>query len=67
MSEERFGPVALALCGLAARTLGWRPGEFWAATPAELAVALGLLVPGAQEAGIDRRTLQTMMEHDHDR
>jgi hypothetical protein len=27
---------------LAARVLGWRPGEFWAATPAELASALGV-------------------------
>jgi len=23
--------------------LGWRPGDFWSATPAELAVALGAL------------------------
>jgi len=28
---------AARLCGLAARVLGWRPAEFWAATPAELA------------------------------
>ena len=34
---ERFGNSATLLCGLAARVLGWRPGEFWAATPAELA------------------------------
>lgn len=65
MSAPRFGPAALALCGLAARALGWRPQEFWAATPAELAVALGLLVPGIDDAGIDRATLQRMMEHDH--
>ncbi|MFD2135267.1 phage tail assembly chaperone [Novosphingobium resinovorum] len=40
-----FAAAALALCGLSARTLGWRPAEFWAATPAELAAALGLLSP----------------------
>ena len=67
MSPPRFGPTALALCGLAARALGWRPDEFWAATPAELAVALGLLVPGAGEAGIDRATLRRMMEQQDDR
>jgi uncharacterized phage protein (TIGR02216 family) len=32
-----FGEQAVQLAGLAARVLGWRPGEFWAATPAELA------------------------------
>jgi uncharacterized phage protein (TIGR02216 family) len=67
VSPPRFGPTALALCGLAARALGWRPDEFWAATPAELAVALGLLVPGAGEAGIDRATLRRMMEQQDDR
>ncbi len=35
--EGAFGARATMLCGLAARVLGWRPGEFWAATPAELA------------------------------
>jgi hypothetical protein len=43
-SRERegsyFGEQASKLAGLAARLLGWRPGEFWAATPAELAAAL---------------------------
>jgi hypothetical protein len=34
---KRFGENATRLCGLAARVLGWRPAEFWAATPAELA------------------------------
>jgi uncharacterized phage protein (TIGR02216 family) len=28
------------LAGLAGRRLGWRAGEFWAATPAELAAIL---------------------------
>lgn len=27
-------------CSLASRSLGWRPDEFWRATPAELAWAL---------------------------
>ena len=41
MSEERFGAAAARLCGFAAALLGWRPDEFWNATPAELATVLG--------------------------
>lgn len=37
-----FGERAAALSGLAARLLGWRPDEFWRATPAELGNALGM-------------------------
>lgn len=35
-----FGQRAVGLSGAAARLLGWRPSEFWVATPAELAAAL---------------------------
>lgn len=35
-----FGSNALRLSGAAAMLLGWRPSEFWEATPAELAAAL---------------------------
>jgi hypothetical protein len=35
-----LGERAVALSGVAARLLGWRPDEFWSATPAELAAAL---------------------------
>jgi uncharacterized phage protein (TIGR02216 family) len=38
----RFGECAVQLAGHASLLLGWRPGEFWDATPAELAAALGL-------------------------
>lgn len=61
-----FAAASLALCGLAARTLGWRPREFWAATPAELAAALGLLSPDPAP-GFDRDTLQRLMDTDHER
>ena len=40
MSQEDFGSVAARLAGAAALLLGWRPWEFWDATPAELATAL---------------------------
>lgn len=35
-----MGERATLLAGLAARLLGWRPDEFWRATPAEMAAAL---------------------------
>lgn len=35
-----FGEAAARLCSVAAMLLGWRPDEFWNATPAELALAL---------------------------
>ena len=44
MSAALFADAARVLAGLAARLLGWRPQEFWQATPDELAAAL--TVPG---------------------
>lgn len=35
-----FGEAAAKLSSVAAMLLGWRPDEFWSATPAELALAL---------------------------
>lgn len=59
-----FADVAARLAGLAARTLGWRPREFWAATPAELALSLGAGEPG--ESPPTRAEILTLMERDHD-
>jgi uncharacterized phage protein (TIGR02216 family) len=39
--RKTFGDAALELFGAASMLLGWRPREFWDATPAELAAALG--------------------------
>jgi uncharacterized phage protein (TIGR02216 family) len=33
---REFAREAVRLAGLAGAVLGWRPAEFWAATPAEL-------------------------------
>lgn len=38
--SERFGEAAARLCAVAASLLGWRPNDFWNATPAELSTAL---------------------------
>ena len=60
--SDRFEPSALALSGLAMRALGWRPAEFWEATPAELAAAL--TPPAATGEPLARDDLERMMEHD---
>ena len=44
-----FGEAAQQLCSLAAALLGWRPDEFWDATPGELATALNLPGGGAPD------------------
>jgi len=38
--SDRFGASAARLSSVASALLGWRPSEFWNATPAELALAL---------------------------
>ncbi len=40
---ERFLDAAARLAGLAGALLGWRPDEFWAATPEELGGVLAVL------------------------
>lgn len=35
-----FADAAVKLAGVAGVALGWRPDEFWCATPAELATVL---------------------------
>lgn len=58
-----FAEAAVRLAGLAAQTLGWRPREFWAATPAELAQSLG--TPAAGEAPPSRAEILNLIERDH--
>jgi uncharacterized phage protein (TIGR02216 family) len=49
MNQTRFAVSARGLAGLSSRALGWRPDEFWRATPEELATALAAFVPEACE------------------
>ena len=58
-----FGPGASRLAGLAARLLGWRPGEFWAATPAELAAVL--TPASAADEPLGRSDLNRLMEREN--
>ncbi|MEN9683372.1 MAG: hypothetical protein RLZZ427_1123 [Pseudomonadota bacterium] len=62
-APRQFGPGANRLAGLAARLLGWRPAEFWHATPAELAAVLAPEVDAASP--LDRAELNRLMEHDN--
>jgi hypothetical protein len=41
---EDFASAAARLAGLAGALLGWRPDEFWRATPAELASVVRAMV-----------------------
>lgn len=50
-----FGERAAELAGMAATLLGWRPDEFWNATPDELATALG--INRQQEVAVDAAEL----------
>ena len=63
--SEPFGIRARSLSGLAARSLGWRPEEFWNATPAELAAALAPPVEAGAPGSLGRDDLKRMMEADN--
>lgn len=58
----RFADGARRLAGVAGWLLGWRPEEFWRATPAELAAVLGAaLGEDAVEVGVDGGELARLM------
>lgn len=48
-----FAEAAVRLAGVTGAVLGWRPDEFWRATPAELAAVLKALVPEGDAATAD--------------
>jgi hypothetical protein len=48
-----FSEAAARLAGLAGALLGWRPDEFWKATPAELAAVFGAMAPDEASASAD--------------
>ncbi len=45
-AAPRFEMAARRAARLAAAMLGWRPDEFWAATPTDLRTALGIDAAG---------------------
>lgn len=61
---DSFGRSAHLLAGHMARLFGWRPDEFWRATPADIAAVLG--PPDASPRPLDRATFDQLMEREHD-
>jgi uncharacterized phage protein (TIGR02216 family) len=59
--SERFSESAARLAGLAGALLGWRPEEFWRATPAELGAVLGAIA-GPDPAPASSADLARLME-----
>lgn len=61
-----FGDIAARLAGLVCALLGWQPGQFWRATPDELAaIFAALTADGAHRttaAPLDRQQLQQLKE-----
>jgi uncharacterized phage protein (TIGR02216 family) len=58
---ERFSDSAARLAGLAGALLGWRPEEFWRATPAELGAVLEAML-GPDSPPASRTDLDRLME-----
>jgi hypothetical protein len=62
VSNDRLGLAAVTLVGVMARVAGWRPGEFWTATPADVRAALAGWVEADGDAGFDGAALAALME-----
>ncbi|MEA3036024.1 MAG: hypothetical protein QOH04_1789 [Sphingomonadales bacterium] len=60
-----FAEAASQLAGAAALLLGWRPVEFWSATPAELAAVLTAM-RGEAAAALGRADFERLMEANPD-
>lgn len=61
--SDTFAAGAGRLAGIVPRLLGWRPGDFWNATPAELAAIFTAEgEPGA--APLTRGELTALLEQD---
>jgi uncharacterized phage protein (TIGR02216 family) len=57
-----FSDAAGRLAGMAGALLGWRPEEFWRATPAELASVLAALAGGGHAAPVTQEELARLKE-----
>ena len=60
-----FAESAQRLAGLVPRALGWRPDDFWQATPAELAAIFASDGEPTAEP-LNRAELDTLMERERD-
>jgi len=55
-----FSECARRLAGIAGALLGWRPEEFWQATPAELAAVIEALAGGECAEPASRADLERL-------
>ena len=62
--SQTFADSARRLAGAIPRALGWRPHEFWRATPAELAAILSDGAPAGDP--LSRGEMAALMERDGD-
>jgi hypothetical protein len=63
--SDLFAAGAVRLAGLVPRLLGWPPGEFWKATPAELAAILHP-AEASHERPLSRVELEHLLEREGD-
>ncbi|WP_379548765.1 phage tail assembly chaperone [Qipengyuania sp. DSG2-2] len=62
--QERLADSVPQLAALAAQALGWKPREFWSATPAELALSLAPPAGAASRDTISRDDIDRMTATD---
>ncbi len=64
--HERFAAAAQKLAGIAGAGLGWTPGQYWNATPAELAAIFSALDGAAERepnaSPLDKSELNKLKE-----
>ena len=62
MGAERFADRAARLAGIAGLAFGWRPDEFWRATPAELAALVSAARGGDPAVPPEAALIARLME-----
>lgn len=62
--QSPFRRAITSWCALASQMLGWQPGEFWQATPAELVMALSDRQSEAAVQGPSQDQIAQMLERE---